>query len=91
MKLFERVRQELLALGFDFVEDKSYFEDGNDQFEAIKEGVSYYFSEYWQDFVLDGPNELHWSTDEQIGRICFNCADMPGKGKWIIEFPKPEV
>jgi len=78
--LFERVRQELFALGFSEVDEESYFSDGNDQFEATKDGVVYCFSCYWQDFVLDGPNVLHWGE----GTITFRWQDEPGKGVWAV-------
>jgi len=85
MKLFERVRQELIALGFSEVDGETFFSDGNDQFEATKDGVCYCFSQYWQDFVLDGPNELYWGNGDKQGTITFNWQEEPGKGIWKVE------
>lgn len=82
MKLFERVRAELLALGFDKVAPSFYFVEGTVEFAAEKSGVSYDLSlqQTWAEWDLDGPNTLYWVTDEHEGEIIFTASEPPGKG-----------
>ena len=82
MKLFERVCQELVALGFDPAIDDPYYEGEVDNFEATKDGVEYSFAHDWKAWELYGPNSLFWSTQEGSGTITFNSSDDPGNGVW---------